>query len=80
MGVFRYIRWKAAKNAVFALGRKIRNLVTGKSVLASEEIVARRRIRCQVCEYNELGQCQECLCNINLKTRFSDERCPRNLW
>jgi hypothetical protein len=72
-----------AANAARALGRTVKQAVTGKPVLAPAEVAAERLAICEGCKphFRESDRrCSRCGCNVDWKTTLSQESCPIGAW
>lgn len=52
----------------------------GYEVIAPFGIQKWRNRKCEVCPFNEEGQCAKCKCLVISKTMMSLERCPIRIW
>lgn len=65
-------------NAIRAIGRKFWTICTlGFGKMFVGDVTRANRLRkCLLCEHYEDGQCDLCLCFVEIKVRFADEACP----
>ena len=70
------------KNVAVSAKRTIGNIVSGAPVLATEELVSKRREICENCEFwNAVKKkCSICGCYTNAKIRLKAEKCPKGKW
>jgi hypothetical protein len=70
------------KNAIVAGSKVVSNVLQGKQVKASDEVIKQRREICQSCEFwiKESERCQLCGCFTNVKTTLQSEHCPKSKW
>jgi hypothetical protein len=52
----------------------------GYEIIAPAASQASRNRKCEICPYNEEGQCHRCQCLIVAKTMMALEECPIGLW
>lgn len=52
----------------------------GYEVIAPQGIQQWRTRKCNLCPFNEEGQCLRCRCLVLSKVMMSLERCPIRLW
>lgn len=52
----------------------------GYSVFAPPASQAFRNRKCELCPFNQEGQCERCRCLILAKTMMALEECPIGLW
>jgi len=68
-------------NIVVKLVKGVKNIT--KAVIsgyAKSPVIANRQSICNTCQYNNNGQCSECLCVISIKTLFVNSSCPAKKW
>ena len=71
-----------AGNAVSAMGRVFKAVVTQQAVAVSDEEQQRRLAICETCEFYDAikGRCTKCGCLGTFKAWIATERCPIDKW
>lgn len=68
------------KNAAGAASRVANNLLSGRKVMAADNIVAEREAVCAGCEFLKGNRCLKCGCRYKWKIALSTEKCPIGKW
>lgn len=48
--------------------------------IVSSEVQKERMSECEKCIYREGKKCGICGCTLNIKTKWTSEKCPENKW
>jgi len=75
-------RWPSFREFFRFLHRERAAVAAGEVLIAEQTLVDGRRAKCYGCDsYLPLtNQCNECTCNIHVKTLFVHEQCPKKFW
>lgn len=76
------MRFPSITNFFKAVGRVLRGLANDEDVLAPPELAEKRREACRRCDRYDpfVNQCDECTCNVTLKSVLLTESCPLRRW
>jgi len=59
-----------------------KNILSGKDIIASDDIVSARLNLCEVCEFyiKDQSRCKKCGCFMKAKTKMLVAKCPVDKW
>lgn len=63
-------------NFAKAVFRTVKYLISGRPVLAPQDVQNERYAICRACRWHLDGQCTVCTCFVSLKVTLSAESCP----
>ena len=79
------MRFRNIFNFLSTLGLSVKNIMSGRPLIADFEDIEHRLAICRRCEY-KVGdklknmKCQLCECTIRYKVRLVTSRCPEDKW
>lgn len=68
------------RDAVNTLGRVAKTALTKGKIVSPESTSEIRLVFCDRCVEFRAGYCKLCKCNMALKTKLIEARCPKGLW
>ena len=73
---------KIIKSFVTTLARSLIKMKSNRGLLANKDISKIRIEKCRSCsEYNiDMDVCYACWCNMSIKTKLIEARCPQKKW
>jgi hypothetical protein len=69
---------RTVPNALAALARAIKAVVSKAPVIVEMQVADIREARCGVCPHHRNGQCELCTCVVSMKVLLATESCPDN--